>query len=267
MPEDRDKQYIEGFLKPIRKCKNYKPKFGNSQNEKGFSLEDFLVLYNNDPFYSWVGLNSELMYAAHKAAGGMTSVYRQIGVSCEYLFRQVVNDMCGYDNPQHATWSYTSNTKSGASKTLSLDARLELSEIKNAATLRKVETWLIEYCKELNEVQLPKNGIVFEVRQGYKSKDSKRQNADIDNATVAWANGYMPFFAIFSGQIDTDIVLRYKNNRCGILIGIASTNDKESIYAFSKNILGYDLAVFFQRNSKVIQQEVHAILTTLLTAK
>jgi hypothetical protein len=34
-------------------------------------------MYGADPFCSWVGLDSPLMYAAHKAAGGMTSVYRQ----------------------------------------------------------------------------------------------------------------------------------------------------------------------------------------------
>lgn len=27
-----------------------------------------------------------MMYAAHKAAGGMTSVYRQIGIECERLY-------------------------------------------------------------------------------------------------------------------------------------------------------------------------------------
>lgn len=31
------------------------------------------------------------MYAAHKAAGGMTSVYRQIGIGCERLFRKLVS--------------------------------------------------------------------------------------------------------------------------------------------------------------------------------
>ncbi|KAF3978633.1 MAG: hypothetical protein HFP77_00895 [Methylococcales symbiont of Iophon sp. n. MRB-2018] len=65
----------------------------------------------------------------------------------------------------------------------------------------------------MDGVQIPPNGIVFEVRQGYKSKDSKRQNADIDNATVTWSNGYLPVFAIFSSQINTDIVLRHRNNR------------------------------------------------------
>jgi len=31
-------------------------------------------MYRSDPFYNWVGLDNPLMYAAHKAAGGMTSI-------------------------------------------------------------------------------------------------------------------------------------------------------------------------------------------------
>ena len=35
-------------------------------------------------------------------------------------------------------------------------------------------------------------GTIFEVRQGYKSKDSKRQNADIANAVTAYTKGLFP---------------------------------------------------------------------------
>ena len=63
-------KYINLFLAPIRKCKDYQPKFGESQNTYGVSLDGFLELYGSDLFYSWIGLDSNLMYAAHKAAGG-----------------------------------------------------------------------------------------------------------------------------------------------------------------------------------------------------
>ncbi len=119
----------------------------------------------------------------------------------------------------------------------------------------------------MDEVTYPHNGIVFEVRQGYKSKDSKRQNADIDSTTVAWANDYLPVFAIFSSQIDPDIVLRYKNNRCGILMGTINGNNQTSLYAFCEEILGYDLADFFKRQSTVIKNEIHDVLETLLSAE
>lgn len=48
---------------------------------KGFKL-----LYGQDLLFPWTGVGSDLMYPAHKAAVGMMSVYRQIGVGCEILF-------------------------------------------------------------------------------------------------------------------------------------------------------------------------------------
>jgi len=258
-----ENQYLDIFLEPIRKCSTYKPKLGTNK-KGGVDLSDFKTLYGNDPFYSWIGLNSDLMYAAHKAAGGMTSVYRQIGVGCERLFRQIIIDTAKYSDPSLAEWSYTAKTKSGKDKKLSLDGRLEFNEIKNVELKRRLEKWLDSYCKGL-DVELPSNGVVFEVRQGYKSKDSKRQNGDIDNAAVAWSKGYLPVFSIFSSQIDGDNVTRYRNSRCGILVGVASDNAEESIYAFCNTVLGYNLADFFKTNSDAIKEEITQILETLLS--
>lgn len=264
--ENKDHQYLETFLIPIRKCKSYRPRFGQGNSPEGLSLPEFRNLYRADPFYSWVGLDTDRMYAAHRAAGGMTSVYRQIGIGCERLFRAVLVDAAAYQDPALATWSYTVRTRAGTVKTLSLDGRLELSEIRNQGVLTRVKQWIQDYCAELGEVTEPANGIVFEVRQGYKSKDSKRQHADIDNATVAWANNYLPVFAIFSTQIDADIVLRYRNNRCGILTGTTHGNSQSSLYAFCDQILGYNVADFFQRHTAEIRDEIHQVLETLLSA-
>jgi hypothetical protein len=96
--ESLNDKYVELFLEPIRKCKEYNPKLGESQNTEGVSLESFLELYGSDLFYSWIGLDSSLMYAAHKAAGGMTSIYRQIGVGCERLFREIIIDTAQYSD-------------------------------------------------------------------------------------------------------------------------------------------------------------------------
>lgn len=261
-----EEKYIEIFLEPIRKCKDYKPKFGESQNSDGVSLEGFMQLYGSDPFYSWIGLDSGLMYAAHKAAGGMTSIYRQIGIGCEHLFREILIETTQYADRDFAHWSYEAKTSGGKSKTLSLDGRLEFSEIKNAQLKERLLNWLNKYCEDLSIPSVPPNGIVFEVRQGYKSKDSKRQNADIDNATVAWANGYLPVFAIFSSQIDSDIVLRYRNSRCGVMIGSNSPNSNISLFAFCSDILGYDLAGFFKNNSATLKSEINSVLKALLDA-
>ncbi|MFO7538868.1 MAG: hypothetical protein R6X32_12555 [Chloroflexota bacterium] len=241
-----DQKYLDIFIEPILKSKAYRPKFGDSTKQEGFTLEEFHVLYSADPFYAWIGLDTDLMYAAHRAAGGMTSLYRQIGIGCEELFRQILIDVTGYTNPGLAIWSYKTKTQSGRIKTLKLDGRLELAEINDTNIANNIQNWMRTYCEQI-DAAVPTQGIVFEIRQGYKSKDSKRQNADIDNATVAWSKGYLPVFAIFSSQIDGDIVLRYRNNRCGILIGSQSTNPTTSLFAFTDQVLGYDLAGFFAR--------------------
>src|SRR5947207_4063675 len=90
-PPEKEQEYLNLLLDPLDGCANYKPKFGTDE-EEGVSLSQFKVMYGQDPFYNWVGLDSELMYAAHKAAGGMTSIYRQLGTGCDNLFRAVIRD-------------------------------------------------------------------------------------------------------------------------------------------------------------------------------
>jgi hypothetical protein len=111
-------------------------------------------------------------------------------------------------------------------------------------------------------------GIVFEVRQGYKSKDSKRQNADIANAATAYTKGYLPCAAILSLQIDDDIAQRYRNEKWILLIGnTAEQSPHKSIYSFMRQIIGYDLAAFFQRHSDILKVEVNNVLIKLLSTE
>ncbi|MEB3826203.1 hypothetical protein [Phormidium sp. CCY1219] len=196
----------------------------------------------------------------------MTSVYRQIGKGCENLFRQIIRDRAQYADPSYALWSYTTQTKNNKNKTLWLDARLELRAMQNVEVKERAVQWIAEYSALLG-VPAPMNGAVFEVRQGYKSKDSKRQNADIDNIAVAWANGYLPVFAIFSSQIDADLVLRYRNSRGGVIVGTRSGNSQNSLFVFCQEVLGYDLAEFFDRHCEFIRSEVYATLEILLSAQ
>ncbi|MCI5130019.1 MAG: hypothetical protein D3904_00500 [Candidatus Electrothrix sp. EH2] len=87
------------------------------------------------------------MYAAHRAAGGMTSVYRQIGIGCERLFRAILADTACYTDMKYADWSYTATTRSGKEKKLSLDGRLELSAINEGTVLKNVQQWLNTFAK------------------------------------------------------------------------------------------------------------------------
>jgi hypothetical protein len=255
--------YIRKFLDPLKICKKYKPKFGMGNKENGLDIDQFIALYTADPFYSWCGLNSNLMYSAHKAAGGMTSVYRQIGKGCENLFKEILMGSLEYTERSFVEWSYTTSTKAGKEKKLSLDGRILFSEIHNALIKKNILNWTEEYCNIIH-ANKPEKGIVFEVRQGYKSKDSKRQNADIDNIAVAWSQGYLPVFAVFSGQIDHDLVLRYKNSRGGVIVGNLIGSPYESLFTFCKNILNYDLENFFKTNTQIIKEEMYATLKALL---
>ena len=97
-------EYRELILEPLRKCAEYTPKFGQTQGTAGYTLDDFTRTYGADPLYSWIGFDSPLMYAAHKAAGGMTSLYRQLGIGCERLFRRIIRDQLGLT--EKPNWNY-----------------------------------------------------------------------------------------------------------------------------------------------------------------
>jgi len=233
----------------------------------GLSLKDFQRIYQEDPFYSWFGLDNPLMYAAHKAAGGMTSIYRQIGIGSEVLIRTIIQDELGLSEEQ-AKWSYKMAGVNKKERRLSLDARIPLSNVANDKKRAKVKEWMIAACNDLDVdrgISGRLQGVVFEIRQGYKSKDSKRQNADIANAATAYTQAYLPCVLVMSNQIDTDILHRYRSERWAILTGaLGETSALVSTYAFIRDIVGYDLAAFFERNSETLRAEVANVLEALL---
>ncbi len=262
-----DERYLRIVLEPIRVSAEYRPKFGRGSKRGGLSLGEFQDLYRNDPFYGWFGLDNPLMYAAHKAAGGMTSVYRQIGIGCERLFRAVLRDCLGL-SAEDAKWSYEVPTTGGGSRRLHLDGRVPLDKIKDKPARDRFHKWMRDSARLLrvdSDVSSTLKGVVFEVRQGYKSKDSKRQNADIANAATAYAKAYLPCAVILSTQIDSDILLRYRARKWSMLTGVTGAADPLlSTYDFLKEVVGYDLSSFFNRNQGVLKNEIGSILEKLL---
>ncbi len=259
-----DEKYAAIILNRIRVSQEYRPAFGQGRK---ISFQEFQHLYGSDPFYSWFGLNDPLIYAAHSAAGGITSVYRQIGIGCEELFRQVLRDCLGLDETQ-ARWSYEITALDGHKRKLSLDGRAELADIVSESKRAAVAGWLAEatdYLRVAPEVAGVLKGAVFEVRQGYKSKDSKRQNADMANAATAYSQGYLPVLLVLSTQIDSDIAERYEHAKWLILRGHLGGSPIRSTYAFMSQVIGYDLAAFFDRNSSLLKHTITRILHALLT--
>jgi len=261
----RDKVYLDILLRSIRVCKAYRPKFGQGAP---VTLEEFKKLYGSDPLYSWFGLDSPLLYAAHKASGGMTSLYRQVGMGLERVFCQLLQDQLGL-NAEQVTWFYEIASE-GVKKPrrLKLDGRIEVASIKDTNVRERVRSWLIAACKSVGvdeKVAASLKGCVFEVRQGYKSKDSKRQNADIGNAGSAYKNGYLPVALILSTQIDTDVAERYQGAGWLLLRGYEGGTALDSTYAFCRDVLGFDLGAFLKANSAELKESVNEVLEALLT--
>ncbi len=264
-PESRDQAYLELICGALRVCLNYKPAFGHGKGD-GVSLERFQQIYRGDEFYAWFGLDSPLVYAAHKAAGGMTSVYRQIGLSCQLVFQNVLQDTLGL-SAADATWSYKVKAKGAKARTLALDGRIPLEKITAKPIRKRAEEWLAEATESVglkgrNATGL--QGCVFEVRQGYKSNDAKRQNADVSNAGNAFAHRYLPVMVLLSVQIPDNLAERYQRAHWLILRGTVSGTPTDSTYVFCRDVLGYDLVGFFRRNSAAIKTETLAVFEGLL---
>ena len=264
-----DERYLTTLLSPLRASALYKPKFGRGSSA-GLNLDDFRALYGNDPFYAWFGLDDPLIYTAHRAAGGMTSIYRQIGIGCERLFRQILQDQLRLSDEDTA-WSHAVVTPSGGSRRLSLDGRILLTSVLDDVRRHRVRAWIDDAARHLHlapGIAAALQGAVFEVRQGYKSKDSKRQNADIANAAAAYSQAYLPVVVLLSTQIDPDVASRYEAAKWVLLrgqTGVAS--HLVSTYSFTRDVLGYDLAAFFERNKDTLRGELTSIFRTLLTTE
>ncbi|MBD2775656.1 hypothetical protein ICL16_27260 [Iningainema sp. BLCCT55] len=251
----------------MRACAQYQPKFGQG-GKTGMTLGQFQQMYGSDPFYNWIGLDSPLMYAAHKAAGGMTSVYRQLGIGSQWILNQILQDHLGLSK-EEANWSYLVPSSKAKPRRLSLDGRIELDDLRDTNTRSRIQQWINEAADKLflpQKTRESNKGIVIEARQGYKSKDSKRQNADISNASNAYANLYIPVLVLFSMQIDADVAQRYTQAQWLLLTGTTHGSTTDSTYVFFRDVIGYDLAAFFQRNSVRLKNEIEVILTALLTA-
>lgn len=262
---DGDERYLAVIRSSLRICMSYKPAFGQGKGQ-GISLKDFQRIYREDEFYAWFGLDSSLVYSAHKAAGGLTSVYRQIGLGCQLVFQEVLQDMLGL-TASEATWSYQVKAKGAKPRTLALDGRIPLADIKRAAVRKRVDAWLSSAAQSagLNGKRATSlDGCVFEVRQGYKSNDAKRQNADVSNAANAFAHRYLPVMLLLSTQIPESLASRYQRAHWLILRGTVNGTAVDSTYAFTREVLGYDLAGFFRRNSNAIKAETLAVFEELL---
>ncbi|MBQ6472933.1 MAG: hypothetical protein IJJ33_13195 [Victivallales bacterium] len=260
-----NEQLLQEFLNPLAVCANYRPAFGTT--EEGFSVADFHTLYGNDEFYSWIGLDSDLVYAAHKAAGGLTSIYRQIGVGAERLLREIIKQELDLTAEQVA-WQYEYQSANNRTAYHILDAKISLSDIHNSIITERFTRWLRAAQVRTGgaEATINLQGAIFEIRQGYKSADSKRQNADIRFGAKSYQINHIPVVAILSSQVSETVIQRYKNSGMLVITGTRSNDSTISTFSFFREVVGYNLEDFFRRNSVEIQRVVHQLIQSLLRA-
>ena len=156
----------------------------------------------------------------------------------------------------------------GKARVLALDGRVPVGKIRDLEKRRRFHEWMRASASNIGvapSVFESLTGAVFEVRQGYKSKDAKRQNADVANASAAYAKGYLPCAAILSAQIDGDVLIRYRARQWAVITGLDGLGDPTlSTYDFMREVVGYDLAAFFKRNTVALRAEIEAVLRALL---
>lgn len=256
----KEMEYLEVLLNPLRATMNYRPKLGQG-SQKAVSAEEFQTIYQADAFYRWLGLDLPDVYVAHRVAGGITSLYRQLGIGCERLVRRIFRDTLGLTE-EDLRWSYTVQ-ESGQSRRILLDARIPLSRVADAEAQKRLEDW-VERQRQIHSISADMEGIVFEIRQGYKSKDSKRQHADLLSGSRAYQSKLLPCMLVLSQQIDSDVNQQYQNAGWVVLVGGLEPDATRFTYAFLREVIGYDLADFLERHQEQIRARVQAVIQSLL---
>ncbi|MCX7924794.1 MAG: hypothetical protein N2554_03165 [Fimbriimonadales bacterium] len=256
----KDIEYLEVLLSPLQATMGYRPKLGQG-TQKAISADEFQALYQADAFYRWLGLDLPEVYIAHRVAGGITSLYRQLGIGCERLLRRIFMDVLGLTEAD-LRWSYVVR-EGKQSHRIQLDAHILLERIAAPDIRYRLTNW-IDAQRKIHSVTAELGGVVFEIRQGYKSKDSKRQNADLLSGSRAYQNKLLPCMLVLSQQIDAEVKQRYENGGWVVLIGTLESDTAHSTYAFLREVIGYDLAAFLERHQEEIRRRVHAVIQSLL---
>jgi hypothetical protein len=253
---EREQRYLGYLVGSIRLAARKPPQFGTG---KDVSLDQFKRLYGDDPFYAWIGFDSDLLYTAHKAGSAMTSLYRKLGDGCQDLWRAIIRDQFGVDD-KAATWEYTVPTDRGPRKR-TLDGRIDVLDFPKSAVLRRFQKQWLPAAKKSLGAKINPRGVVFEVRQGYKSQDAKRAGGDVDNAGRIALESSLPSLVVFSNQIPEQIARRYATAGWLILRGTTATDPLTSTFAFARDVMGFDLADLLKRNSTNLRKETEVILS------
>lgn len=209
-------------------------------------------------------MDSPLVYAAHKASGGLTSIYRQIGIASERLLREIIKDKLDLSDAQ-VEWKYEYNKTKRQRAFHILDARISLADLRDKVAASRIDDWLSSAVRKTGgDKRLRSQGAIFAIRQGYKSADSKRQNADMRFGARSYQFGHVPVVAVLSSQVSETVIARYQDAGMLVLTGTPSSDPTVSTFAFFREVVGYNLDDFFRRSSPAVKKVMHELIGKLL---
>jgi len=126
----------------------------------------------------------------------MTSVYRQIGIGCQNLFRTILRDSFGLSD-EDVTWSYEILLPTGRKRLLYLDGRVPLDRIPDKSKRDRFHEWMRE---SANEVGINPKGIRHPGRNGLRGSarlqeqglEAPERRISANAATTIYQLGYLP---------------------------------------------------------------------------
>lgn len=235
-----DDDLLDCLIKPILDSASL-PKFGTG---KGVKVDEFTENRKSDPLYGNIGLDTPEIYAAHAGSSVITSAYRQLGIGLERAMRLIIAKECDFidvpeDNPDMLKWYFDSAT--GITRELDLLISTEMFNDES----KKLQLYeLAKLMKPGFSVESSRfKGIVFEIRQGYQSADSKRVKGDLEIVTKAEEKGFLAVVMIGSNSYNDSVISTYKNGGLPILVPSTDGQGKshECPYCFFNYFIDYDL--------------------------
>ena len=240
---DREQAYLGALLAPLVVTRNYRPLLGQARPQ---SPADFAALYGADPLYRAAGLDAPAVYAAHRVAGGMTSVYRQLGLGARQLARAVLRDAFGIPEGE-ATWVARGQ-----------DLGCLVPVVPGRPRYAALRAWT-------ERVGRGSLGLAIEVRQGMKTGDARRQHSYVEaNAADARGRGRRPVLMLFSNQAHERAIEGYRDAGWWVLRGDPQADEFAGTFAFFREVAGFDLAGFLEANHAAIAARVGGVVAGLL---
>jgi hypothetical protein len=152
-------------------------------------------------------------------AGGLTSVYRQIGVGTEHLLRAIIRDSLGL-TAEETTWSYRYRKPNGKTGVHSLDAKISFADLSDAQ--RRI---FIEWMEVVGpHVDLtPANGSGYKVSFLKSGKVIKARTLNVRMRIYVrhecLSGGIASCIHDLSQQVSETVIDRYRKDKMAVLTG------------------------------------------------